>query len=49
MIWVSTCCMRLLDVVDVVGQPAQDVAAGVTVEVLQRQTCDLLSTSRRSL
>ena len=29
---------RLLDVVDVVGHPAEDVAARVAVEILERQT-----------
>ena len=33
---------RLADVVDVVGDPAQDVAAGMAVEVLERQPAELL-------
>ena len=41
MSWVRLCCSDLADVVDVVGDAAQQVAARVAVEVLERQPAEL--------
>ena len=43
--WVRVCWSELADVVDVVGDAAQDVAARVAVEVAQRQAASFSSTS----
>ena len=40
--WLSVCCRRLRDVVDVVGDPAEQLAARLAVEVAQRQPVELV-------
>ena len=40
--WLIVCCRDWLDVVDVVGDPAQQLAARLLVEVAQRQPVDLV-------
>ena len=40
--WLIVCCRRLADVVDVVGDAAEQLAARLPVEVAQRQPVDLL-------
>ena len=40
--WLSVCCRRLRDVVDVVGDPAEQLAARLAVEVAQRQPVQLV-------
>ena len=41
MSWLIVCCRRLRDVVDVVGGPAEHLAARLLVEVAQRQPVQL--------
>ena len=40
--WLIVCCRRLGDVVDVVGDPAEQLAARLPVEVGQRQPVELV-------
>ena len=40
--WLIVCCRRLRDVVDVVGDPAEQLAARLLVEVAQRQPVQLV-------